>query len=114
MSLVKKVNALLNKRVVDMERKCWENAQYSRRKCLEVVGIPRDVFNEDLECKVLQVFTKVGFEIPSRNIEACHHLTNRNDRIIVKFYRRKDWDWVIPVKMGPSKSQTGKSWVTRK
>ena len=34
------------------------------RKCLEVVGIPRDVFNEDLECKVLQVFTKAGFEIP--------------------------------------------------
>ena len=53
LNLVKKVNALLNKRVVDMER-----------KCLEVVGIPRDVFNEDLECKVLQVFTKAGFEIP--------------------------------------------------
>ena len=59
--------------IVDMERQCWANAQYSRRECLEVVGIHRDVSNEDLESKVLEVFNKVGCEIPSRDIEACHH-----------------------------------------
>ena len=31
-------NTLLNKRVIDMERQCWANAQYSRRECLEVAG----------------------------------------------------------------------------
>ena len=35
-SIVKNVNTLLNKRVIDMERQSWANAQYSRRECLEV------------------------------------------------------------------------------
>ena len=65
-NIVKKVNTLLNKRVIDMERQCWVNAQYSRRECLEVAGIPRDVSNENLESKVLEFFSKVGCEILSR------------------------------------------------
>ena len=69
----------------------------SRRECLEVAGIPRDVSNENLELKVLEVFSKVGCEILSGDIEACHHLTN-NDRVIVKFLRRKDCDQVLSVK----------------
>ena len=77
-NIVKKVNALLNKRVIDMERQCWANAQYSRRECLEVAGIPRDVLNENLESKVLKVFSKVGCEILSRDIEACHCLMNND------------------------------------
>ena len=31
-NVVKKVNTLFNKRVVDKERQCWANAQYSRRE----------------------------------------------------------------------------------
>ena len=42
-NLVKEVNTLLNKKVVDVEGQCRANAQYSRRECLEVVGIPRGV-----------------------------------------------------------------------
>ena len=42
-NIVKKVNTLLNKRVTDMERQCWANAQYSRRECLEVAGITRSL-----------------------------------------------------------------------
>ena len=96
-NIVKQVNTLLNKRVIDMARQCWANAQYSRRECLEVSGIPRDVSNENLESKVLEVFSKVGCEISSRDIEACHRLTN-NDRVIVKFLRRKDCNQVMSVK----------------
>ena len=88
-NIVKKVNTLLNKRVIDMERQCWANAQYSRRECLEVACIPRDVSNEN--------FSKVVCEILSRDSEACHRLTN-NDRVIVKFLRRKDCDQVLSVK----------------
>ena len=95
--LVKKVNTLLNKRVIDMERQSWVNAQYSRRECLEVAGIPRDVSNENLESKVLEVFSKVGFEILSHDIEACYCLSN-NDIVIVKFLRGKDCDQVLSVK----------------
>ena len=39
----KRVNSELCKRIVTMERQCWANVQYSRRKCLEVAGIPRQV-----------------------------------------------------------------------
>ena len=80
-----------------MERQCWANAQYSRRECLEVAGIPRDVSNENLESKVLEVFSKVVCEILSRDIEKYHRLAN-NDRVIVKFLRRKDCDQVLSVK----------------
>ena len=96
-NIVKQVNTLLNKRVTDMERQCWANAQYSRSECLEVSGIPRDVSNENLESKVLEVFSKVVCEILSRDIEACHRLTN-NDRAIVKFLRREDCDQVMSAK----------------
>ena len=96
-NLVKKVNTLLNKRVIDMERQCWANTQYSRRGCLEVAGIPCDVSNENLESKVLEVFSKVVCEILSRDIEKYHRLAN-NDRVIVKFLRRKDCDQVLSVK----------------
>ena len=96
-NIVKKVNTLLNKRVIDMERQCWVNAQYSRRECLEVAGIPRDISNDNLESKVFEVFSKSGSEMLSRDIEACNRLTN-NDRVIVKFLRRKDCNQVLSVK----------------
>ena len=64
---------------------------------MKVAGIPRDVSNENLESKVLEVFSKVGCEILSRDIEACHGLTN-SERVIVKFLRRKDCDQVLSVK----------------
>ena len=41
--VTKRVNSELCKRIVTNKRQCWENAQYSRRECLEVAGIPRQV-----------------------------------------------------------------------
>ena len=38
LSIVKRVNTELNKRIVTLERLCWANAQYSKKKCVEVVG----------------------------------------------------------------------------
>ena len=46
-SIVKQANSLLWTRLIDMERQCWANAQYSRRECLEVVGIPDSVQNNE-------------------------------------------------------------------
>ena len=57
--VIKKANSLLAKRLVDMERQCWANAQYSRRECIEVVGIPNSINNNELEDKVLTVFQKI-------------------------------------------------------
>ena len=51
-----------------------------------------------LEEKVIQVFEKVGCNIDSSNIEECHCITKRNDRVIVKFSRQKDCQQVLSVK----------------
>ena len=97
-TVAKNISNLLSQRVVDLERQCWANAQYSRRECLEVVGIPCSVDGNILEEKVIQVFQKVGCNIDSSNIEACHRITKKNDRVIVKFSRRKDCQRVLSVK----------------
>ena len=56
-----------------MERQCWANAQYSRRECLEVVGIPRGVEQKDLESKVLSVLEKVGCKITEVDVGLLQH-----------------------------------------
>ena len=33
--------------MVTIERQCWINVQYSRRECLEVVEIPRQVDDKE-------------------------------------------------------------------
>ena len=43
LAVTKQVTTELTKRIVTLGRQCWVNSQYSRRECLEVVGIPRQV-----------------------------------------------------------------------
>ena len=54
--IVRNVNSKLVERVVATKHQCWENAQYSRRDTLEVVGIPLSVTDNVLEQKVWDVF----------------------------------------------------------
>ena len=60
LSITKNVNTLLSSRLVTLERHCWRNAQDSRRECLDIIGILREVSGEVLEEKVLNIFYKVG------------------------------------------------------
>ena len=39
-----------------MERQCWANALYSRRECLDGIGIPSEVDTDVLKEKVLKIF----------------------------------------------------------
>ena len=89
---------LLQQRIVDLERECWANAQYSRRECLEVVGIPANISHDCLEDKVLEIFNNVGCKIKQENIEACHRINKNNDTTIIKFSKRKDCQQVLAVK----------------
>ena len=77
-----------------MERKCWENGQYSRRECKEISGIPQSIKQIDLERPVLNVFDKKDAPVEPQNTEACHRLKSddngRSNKIIVKFSKRKD------------------------
>ena len=98
LAVTKNVNNLLVTRLSTLERQCWANAQYSRRECLDIVGIPREVSGEVLEEKVLNIFGKLGCDISPDRIEACHRVGRTNDTVIVKFSRRKDCQHVWNVK----------------
>ena len=45
--------------MINMERQCLSNSQYSRRECLEVTGIPDSTESKDLEQTLLKVFKKL-------------------------------------------------------
>ena len=70
--IVKNVNSRLVEQLVQTERECWENAQYSRRDCLESIGIPTLVKDNVLKEKVCGIFDELGVEIGQRDIQACH------------------------------------------
>ena len=96
-AVVKTVNDRLVERIIKTERQCWENAQYSRRDTLEIVGIPNSVGNSVLEETVRDVFKKIGVEIDERDVQACHRLKEK-ERTIVKFVNRKDCLQILRVK----------------
>ena len=60
LSVTKQVNTLLSSRLVSIERQRWLNAQYSRRQCLDIVGIPSEMEADALEEKVVVIFEKLG------------------------------------------------------
>ena len=73
--IVKTVNNNLLKQLENTERQCWANAQYSRRECVEVIGIPKTVESKDLEHTICKVFNSIGFDIEENRIEGCHRLS---------------------------------------
>ena len=75
-SVSKTVSSLLTEQMNNVERQCWSNAQYLRRECLEVVGIPSSVSLKDLEGKVYPVFNRIGVAVKPDDIEACYRLYN--------------------------------------
>ena len=97
LSVVKNINNLLSKRLVYMERQCWANAQYSRRECLELVGIPQSVKDDNLEEVVTQIVNKVGINITERDMQAVHRI-GKEVRTIIKFANRKDCQALLKVK----------------
>ena len=84
--------------LVNMDRQCSANAQYLRRECLEVVGIPREVEQKDMEDKLLSVPENVGCKIDPDNIEDFHRLSKKSDNVIIKFSRQKDCQHALQVK----------------
>ena len=97
-AVVKNVNNILCKQIVSVERQCWKNAQYSRRECVEVVGLPSSIADDQLENTICRVLQHIGANITNEKIESCHRLNKNADRTIVKFLRRKDCEQVMRVK----------------
>ena len=70
LSVTKQVNSLLSRRLINIDRQCWANAQYSRREYLDIIGIPSEVEPDVSEEKVVNIFEKLGCNISSNHIEA--------------------------------------------
>ena len=64
------------------ERKCWVNAQHSKKECVEVVGIYRQVNDKDLETKVLAVFVKFNCPSAPEFMVDYNRPGNNNNRVI--------------------------------
>ena len=93
LAITKNVNSQLRNRFVNMERQCWANAQYSRRECVEIVGIPTSVPDNELEETFCKIVDKVGVKIDDGDIESCHLV----GRAKVKFSHRKDCQQLMKV-----------------
>ena len=87
-AIVKNVNAKPVTQLIETEQQCWANAQYLRRKCLEVIGIPTSIPNDSLEANITKVFGKLGVHVEGKDIQACHLLED-NNRVIIKLSNRK-------------------------
>ena len=93
-----------------MEWQRWPNTKYSKRECIEVVGIANSVNNNELEDKLLSAFQKIGCKISPRELEACHRLRKNNDRVM-KFSRRKHCEQIMSINKDLSKNAG--YWVNR-
>ena len=98
LAVSQQVNSLLSNRLTNMERQCRANAQYSRRECLDVVGFPVKWVQMFWRRKFSTFFGKLGCDIPSELIEACHRISKKSSTVIVKFTKRKDCQQVWSVK----------------
>ena len=72
LAITKNVNRQLQNRFVNMERQYWANAQYIQRECVEIVGIPSSVLDNELEETFCKIVNKVGVKIDDRDIESCN------------------------------------------
>ena len=93
LEISKTINNTLKKRITSLEKQCWRNEQYSRRECVEIVGIP-DSTNEIKVCELIGMVT--GINVNQDCLESCHPLPlEKRNKIIVKFSRRKDAERVL-------------------
>ena len=89
LAISKNDNSRLVTQLELVERKCASNEQYSRRECVEVIGIPSTTTDEKLENEVVSILNDIDVNISSDSLQACHRL-KRNNRVIIKFKNRKD------------------------
>ena len=80
-------------RLIAIERSHFLYQQYGRRESIEIVGIPENVIQNDLEKEVINVYKEAGVlvhgnELTHGDISACHRIGKKNTTI-VRFVNRK-------------------------
>ena len=77
------------RRTVDLEKKMAELEQYSRRKCVELIGLAEDSHGREPENSVVQVFEIARVNVDKRDFHAIHRLGN-SKIVIAKLVDRRD------------------------
>ena len=72
--VTKRLNNNLLKQNHILERKCNPNKHYSRQECLEILGIPGNISNNNFEETVLKFVSKTCIAVDSRDVETWHYL----------------------------------------
>ena len=74
---------------VEIEKSLAEQEQYSRRKCVELVGFPEAIHGEDLEAGELDAIDVARIKLKKQDFHAIHRLRN-NKVVIAKLVNRRD------------------------
>ena len=77
------------RRTVDLEKKMAELEQYSRRKCVELIGLPEDYHERKPENSVVQVFEIARVNVDKRDFHAIRRLGN-SKIVIAKLVNRRE------------------------
>ena len=79
--------------IYQMEKQIYQLQQYNRRENIEIIGLPDNINNSELEKTVINILNKIGVSVTSFDIAACHRLKKKNGRrsanVIVRFVCRK-------------------------
>ena len=76
-----------NSRITDLERSLHKLEQYSRRECVKIAGIPRDIPHVILEDFVIKLLNKIGVNLTKNDLVASHRFANSN-RTTIKVLNR--------------------------
>ena len=88
--LKQKIGTLENK-VVELESNYQANMQYQRNSNVVLTGTPSSIDHSKLEDIVITIFNNVCYHsITSRDIVACHRLSVKSDKVLIKFVNSKD------------------------
>ena len=79
----------LNIRTISIEKRIAEQEQYSRRKTVELVGLPDNTSNGELKDTVIKTFEEARVKVTKRSVHAIHRLRNKKV-VIAKLVNRRD------------------------
>ena len=77
------------RRIIELERKLYAQEQYTRRECVEIVGIKKEVSDNNLSNVVVEAFKCAGVDVTPRSFQAIHKLRNK-ETVIAKLVHRAD------------------------
>ena len=73
----------LEAKLFELQKASNKQDQYSRRNNLKIHGIPAEVKDDQLEEKVIDIFSQLSISLSKSDIEDCHQLGKSNT--IVRF-----------------------------